>query len=441
MQRPHCEQHAQRPAVARCAECGKYLCRECMVEAAARPWCRECAARTGGVGVEKAAASPREDAYGGGVDYTDYLKEAARPGAHPDQSAAQQVRPIPAGEAPQPYPRAPSPGETAAPGQGQTPPPARSPAAPSRNPEAAPYRGGPVAARVVATCAYHPGVKAVSRCAKCSALICAGCRRVEGDKSWCEACWRAGHTVMAGDKRAPTRNLGTMDAVVPWKLWPGLAFLPVPFLLNGLMTYMMRQGEEISVGAAQLLISLLLYSSTLAFAFLVVYRYGSPLEEVGFGGRNLPSSLGLGLLGGCLSFWLAVAGGLMSAGLLHSLESVERWLQGFFDVNVKSLSGADVFIAGLIIIVAAPVCEEIFFRGYLYPAMRNRMGLWGAAFLNGFLFSAVHFSVFGLIGRTVAGVIFCLLYEYNDNLWSPVAAHAMNNFVAFFLPLVFLWSS
>jgi membrane protease YdiL (CAAX protease family) len=58
-------------------------------------------------------------------------------------------------------------------------------------------------------------------------------------------------------------------------------------------------------------------------------------------------------------------------------------------------------------------------------------------FLNGFLFSAVHFSLFGLIGRTLAGIIFCLLYEHNDNLWSPIAAHAVNNFVAFFLPLVY----
>jgi membrane protease YdiL (CAAX protease family) len=73
--------------------------------------------------------------------------------------------------------------------------------------------------------------------------------------------------------------------------------------------------------------------------------------------------------------------------------------------------------------------------------MRNNMGLWGAVFLNGFLFSAVHFSVFGLLGRTIAGAIFCLLYEYNDNLWSPITAHAINNFVAFFLPLVAIWSA
>jgi CAAX protease family protein len=232
-----------------------------------------------------------------------------------------------------------------------------------------------------------------------------------------------------------------MRAFTPWKLWPALAFLPFPFILNGIMTYMMRQGDEISVGAAQLLVSLLLYSSTLAFAFIAVSRYGNTFEELGMHTRNLPASLGLGFIGGSLAFWLAVASGLMSQGMFGGLASVEKWLQGFFDVNVKDVTGLDMLIAGLIIVIAAPICEELFFRGYLYPAMRSRIGLWGAVFLNGFLFSLVHFSVFGLLGRTLAGAIFCLLYEYNDNLWSPITAHAINNFVAFFLPLVAIWSS
>lgn len=207
------------------------------------------------------------------------------------------------------------------------------------------------------------------------------------------------------------------------------------------MTYMMRQGEEVSVGAAQLLISLLLYSSTLAFAFIAVSRYGNAFEELGLHRRNLPASLGLGFIGGSLTFWLAVASGLMSQAVFGGLVDIERWLQGFFDVNVKDVTGIDILIVGIIIVVAAPICEEIFFRGYLYPAMRGQLGLWGAALLNGFLFSVVHFSVFGLLGRTFAGIVFCLLYEYNDNLWSPITAHAINNFVAFFLPLVAIWSS
>jgi membrane protease YdiL (CAAX protease family) len=224
----------------------------------------------------------------------------------------------------------------------------------------------------------------------------------------------------------------------PWRLWPGLAFLPVPFILSGVMTYMMRNGEKISVGLAQFLLSLLLYSCMLFFAFLTVSRYGQPHIELGLTGKNLGASIGLGIAGGTVAFWAASAAAFLSYALLHNMTSVEKWLQGFLDIKAKDVTGPDILIVGLIVVVAAPICEEIFFRGFLYPPMRRRLGVWGAALLNGFLFSAVHFSVFGLIGRTVAGVVFCLLYEYNDNQWSPITAHALNNFVAFFLPLVYL---
>lgn len=291
------------------------------------------------------------------------------------------------------------------------------------------------------TCAFHPGVRAVGRCTRCGAFVCSACQRISGDKRYCNSC----HQDMTSTPRREPAAGGKGAATTPacgeiWKLWPALAFLPVPFFLSWLMTYMMRQGEEVSVAAAQLLVSLLLYSSSLAFAFLVVSRYGNTRELLGMHGKNLAGSLGLGVVCGSLAFWIGTAGSLMSAGLLERVSWVEEWLHGFFDVNVKSVTGPDLLVAGLVIIVAAPVCEEIFFRGFLYPAMRRKMGVWAASLLNGFLFAVVHFSLFGLLGRTLVGALLCLLYEYAGNLWSPVAAHGINNFVAFFLPLAAMWT-
>jgi membrane protease YdiL (CAAX protease family) len=385
MQRPHCEQHPQSPAVARCTGCSRYLCRDCIVEMSARAYCATCA-------------------------------QAELQNRNADRAAA-----------------------AAPPSSPQPVPPPLQAAAPVTT------GSGPVGARVVATCAFHPGVRAVTRCSNCGALICSGCQRAVGGKRLCERCFQAVYMPGFGGPRSGPPTVWARGArareLAPWKMWPGLAFLPLPFILNGLMTYMMRQGEEVSVGAAQLLISLLLYSSTLAFAFIAVSHYGNAFEEIGLHGHNLPASLGLGFIGGSLTFWLAVASGLMSEAMFGGLANVDKWLQGFFDVNVKDVTGIDILIVGIVVVVAAPICEEIFFRGYLYPAMRGRLGLWGAVLLNGFLFSVVHFSVFGLIGRTIAGIVFCLLYEYNDNLWSPITAHAINNFVAFFLPLVVIWGS
>ncbi len=388
MQRPYCQEHPESPAIARCVSCGKYLCRGCVTEVMAKAYCRECGARAVQQGPAGAASS----------------------GTAPQVSGQQFSQVSPDQTAPQPS-------------------------------VSQPAAAGGVGATVVASCAFHPGVRAVTRCARCGALLCAGCQRLIGNQRFCAMCYQntfapaGGFPARPGAR--PVRATPSM-AAAPWKLWPGLAFLPVPFILSGVMTYMMRSGEEISAGLAQFLLSLLLYSCMLFFAFLTVSRYGSTTVEMGMTGKDLPASIGLGIAGGTVAFWMAVASAFLSFAFFQNLGSVEKWLQGFYDIKAKDVTGVDLLIVGFIIIVVAPICEEIFFRGYLYPPMRKRFGVWGAVFVNGFLFSAVHFSVFGLIGRTLAGAIFCLLYEYNDNLWSPITAHALNNFVAFFLPLVYL---
>lgn len=387
------------PAVARCSACGRYICRDCVQEISARPYCSECV---------EAAARRREDLEGKGYAQERPPGEEGTPPAHEPPSP-----PSPAGRIPQPV------------------------------------RGGPVGARLVTTCAFHPGVRAVTRCGRCGAFICSGCVRAVGGKRVCEICFNRYYAVgYRGGRGRPPETWGLPRprrepslSSAPWELWPGLLFLPLPFILNALMSYMMRQGEEVSVGAAQVLLSLLLYSTTLFFAFIVVSRYGPALQEIGFTRKNLPSSLGLGFVGGALSFGLAMVSVFLSMGLFERLDWVERWLQGFFDLNLKDVTGMDMLIAGVIIVIVAPICEEIFFRGYLYPPMRRRLGVGWAALLNGFLFSVVHFSLFGLIGRTLSGVLFCLLYEYNDNLTSPITAHFINNFIAFFLPIMALWSA
>ncbi len=295
------------------------------------------------------------------------------------------------------------------------------------------------AAGAAVWCAFHPGARAAARCSRCGAFICAACRRGRGGASYCDLCFRQSTEHARQGGRAGRTAASSRLAGAAWKMWPGLAFLPVPFLLSGFMTYMMRQGEAVSVGAAQLFISLLLYSTILTFTFLAVSRYGNALERLGMHGNDLAVPLALGAACGSLAFLLGTASGLMSTALLERMSRVEEWLRGFFDVNVKTAGGADMVVAGLIIVIAAPLCEEIFFRGFLYPAMRRRLGIWSASLLNGFLFAAVHFSLYGLLGRTLSGTLFCLLYEYTGNLWSPVAAHGINNFLAFFVPLSGIW--
>jgi hypothetical protein len=84
----------------------------------------------------------------------------------------------------------------------------------------------------------------------------------------------------------------------------------------------------------------------------------------------------------------------------------------------------------VIIIVVAPLMEEIFFRGFLYRILRGRLGLWPALVIDGALFGAVHVSSGGPLAVALIaplGFLLCLVYERSGSLYPCIALHALNN--------------
>lgn len=92
-------------------------------------------------------------------------------------------------------------------------------------------------------------------------------------------------------------------------------------------------------------------------------------------------------------------------------------------------------LGGMLVVVVAPIAEELFFRGFFYRALRTSLPVWSAALIDGAVFGAIHFTgtdslallpVLGLLG-----VLFCLVYERTGSLYPVIALHAFNNTIAF----------
>ncbi|MDR1498402.1 MAG: CPBP family intramembrane metalloprotease [Puniceicoccales bacterium] len=89
--------------------------------------------------------------------------------------------------------------------------------------------------------------------------------------------------------------------------------------------------------------------------------------------------------------------------------------------------------AALSVAVAAPVLEEVFFRGLLYPLFKRICGVFPAACLTGVIFGAAHFSAPAFLPLTFFGVYLCLVYEKTGDLRAPVLAHGFHNVTTFCL--------
>lgn len=124
-----------------------------------------------------------------------------------------------------------------------------------------------------------------------------------------------------------------------------------------------------------------------------------------------------------LSVWAVLAG-------LHA-SGFTQWMQSLggeaMQESVKVLQNSnDPLLLGLMAFAAvlvAPVCEEIIFRGYLYPVAKRFAGPWVAAFFSALVFSVAHGSIVAALPLFILALLLIFLYEKTGSLWAPIAVH------------------
>lgn len=86
----------------------------------------------------------------------------------------------------------------------------------------------------------------------------------------------------------------------------------------------------------------------------------------------------------------------------------------------------------LLIVIAAPLSEELCFRGMLFGGLRERLATVPAALVAGTVFGLLHaFTGISAVPPLIAlGFIFCLLYEKTGSIVPGILLHMLNNSVA-----------
>jgi membrane protease YdiL (CAAX protease family) len=86
----------------------------------------------------------------------------------------------------------------------------------------------------------------------------------------------------------------------------------------------------------------------------------------------------------------------------------------------------------LLIVVAAPISEEVCFRGMLFGGLRRGMPRLAAALISGLIFGGLHAltGVSAVPPLIVFGVILALLYEKTGSIVPGILLHMLNNSIA-----------
>jgi membrane protease YdiL (CAAX protease family) len=77
--------------------------------------------------------------------------------------------------------------------------------------------------------------------------------------------------------------------------------------------------------------------------------------------------------------------------------------------------------------VIAPIAEEIFFRGFLFAALRNNYSFVVAASISALIFGVGHMVPSAIVPLSALGFLFAWLRERTGSIWPSIAMHMMVN--------------
>lgn len=222
-------------------------------------------------------------------------------------------------------------------------------------------------------------------------------------------------------------------------LWM-LLFLGINLLLGQVMA-------SVESPAAPFLAGLLaMFGSLAALAWPVVrgVSFREVRSDIGLHAGRGPIVETLAGLGGyAIALPLLVAGAIVMVILTRIFEGQGTPSHPAVE-GIASAGPLGILAVFLLACVAAPVVEEIMFRGVLYRHLRDATGRAGivlsfaaSAIISSVLFAAIHPQ--GLLFIPVlAGLAigYCITRELRGSLWACMVAHALTNFVTVTLNVV-----
>ena len=172
----------------------------------------------------------------------------------------------------------------------------------------------------------------------------------------------------------------------------------------------------------------------------LLLRYHKISWSAAFGSiTDRQRTLGLPLLYG-IGFVLPALGlHLVSQQFIIALGG-EPTSQEAVEMVARASAPPELALQALSVVVLAPICEELLFRGVLYPSLRDLGHRRMAIAASSLLFAAIHGSLALMLPLTVLAVVLVWLYEKTGSIVAPILMHAAFNAVNFAMIKLFLKS-
>lgn len=215
----------------------------------------------------------------------------------------------------------------------------------------------------------------------------------------------------------------------PWPPWYApvallAAFGAITLTALPVLPLIFISGMSDTLGAVALLVLGLLQDGVFIGAAVLFAGFTRAPRAWHFGLRATP-------------FWPTAGWTVLALALMLGFELGVIELFGIDDTDFDQLGDlsplAGIAVA-IVVVLLAPVAEEVFFRAFFYRALRTRLRMWSASLITGCVFASVHLQYYAepvlLLVIAAFGIGQCLLYERTGSLFAVIATHAAFNTLA-----------
>ncbi len=129
-----------------------------------------------------------------------------------------------------------------------------------------------------------------------------------------------------------------------------------------------------------------------------------------------------------LIFVLGMAAAV-SVNVIVSLSQIARLSPKYQQVSQMIYSGS-IFIEIVSAVIAAPVLEELFFRGMIYKRLRDIVNVKAAIIISALFFGAFHGNLVQLVYAFIIGLMLAYVYEKFKTIWVPIVFHMGANLIS-----------
>jgi hypothetical protein len=209
---------------------------------------------------------------------------------------------------------------------------------------------------------------------------------------------------------------------LPWGIFDVFIVLIMIFLVTNLISWLIGNFINTLVPVQKFFISTLIQTGSilLSIIYFLIFKSVS-LGNLGF--KKGKSIFKVGILGGLFLFILVVVIGV----IIELLIPMNPNLQPFAQIVLEAKNTKEFLVLLIIGTILAPLGEEIYFRGLVYPAFKKKWGIKKGMLLTGAFFALLHFDLIRFVPLAVGGAGLAYLYEKTGSIITPMVAHGTWN--------------